>query len=186
MRLPGSKKGSGPSKDKKGFLDRLGVHVEKVPTPAQERNIDAEDKIKKAWVYLRARIDAGINNYYRKGEWDQLEEFVERPALDALKQELHALRSDNIYWEQPDRKTATEPHLTVMEVKNDVEGRPSEFTIRERFLDFSVLSRVENRSLSPLARSEGTERVIEAVVSVREGSKFKLRSVRQVSGATLG
>jgi hypothetical protein len=37
----------------------------------------------------------------------------------------------------------------------------------------------------PEARSNGAERVIEATVIVRNGSSYKLHTVRRVAGATL-
>lgn len=184
MRLPGSSKHS--NKKSGSFLDRIGLHVEKAPTPQEERSRERDEQIKAAWVWLRKSIDKGINHYYRSGSFEQLERVVDRPALDALQNELHELRSDNIYWEQPNRQTATEPVITVQDVKMGTDRGISEFTIRERFKDFSTHQRVVDNKLVPDAVANGKERVIEAVVSVRGGSDYKLRSVRQVSSAMLG
>jgi hypothetical protein len=184
MRLGG--KGAGKPKGKRGsLLERVGLQTERVATPSEERDKSRDETIKKAWLYLRGRIDKGIRHYYQTGSWDKLDEFVDRPALDALKQELHTLRQDDIYWEQPDREVNTSPHLTVIDVKTDAEERPIEFVVRERFEDFSVLSHVDGGVATPIAHANGDERVMEVTVSVRDGSKFKLRSVRQVSDATL-
>lgn len=182
------KKSSKPNDPKKkgGILGALGIQTEAVPTESDHRDKDREKNIRLAWKYLRSRIDLSIHEYYRSGKFTKLEEFVERPALDALRQELHTLRSENIFWQQPDRQTLTEPEIVVGPVELNKKGQPTKFTIRERFKDYSVHQRVVDQQLVPDARSDGSERVIEATVTVRNGSEYKLHSVRQVRNATLG
>ena len=178
-RKPQRKSGRG------GFLSALGVKTEPVATVADKKVAEREEQIKVAWKYLRSRIDLAIHEYYRSGTFEKLEEFVERPALDALKQELHALRSENIFWQQPKRQAATEPEYVVVHVELNKQKQPVKFVIRERFKDFSLHQRVVDGELVPESSAPGTERVIEATVSVRDGSSYKLHSVRQVRSASL-
>lgn len=178
------KQTSGP-KQKKGFLDIVGVKTEKVATEEDKRGQEMDQNIMLAWKYLRSRIDLAVHEYYRTGKFTKVEQYVERPALDALKQELHTLRAADIYWQQPDRQSTTEPHVTVVSKELNKRGQPTKFVIQERFRDFSVHQRVVDGSLVPDARADGDEHVIQATVTVRNGAEYRLHSVIKVRGAAL-
>ena len=189
------RKGNKPKPARKGgpgggILSAIGITTEPAATEADKKKAEREEQIKAAWWYLRNRIDGAIHDYYKTGTFSKLEQFVERPALDLFKQELHSLRAANIFWQQPHRKTATEPTYTVVHVDFNKDKQPTRFVIRERFRDFSVHQRVVRRDgeqvLIPDSSAPGTERVLEATVTVTGGSSYMLHSVRRVRSATLG
>src|ERR1035437_9573209 len=86
-------------KKKGGLLSMIGVNSKPAPTHKDLKLEERNEMLKKAWEWLRSRIDGGINDYYRCGNFQKLEEIVERPALDSLKQELMRLRTANILWQ---------------------------------------------------------------------------------------
>jgi hypothetical protein len=168
-----------------GLLSAIGVKTEVVATEKDKKGDDMKEKVVLAWQYLRKRLDDSILDYYKTGEFTKLEEFAEQPILNALKQELYTLRAANIFWEQPERRIQTQPVIVVGPIDTNSGGQPTKFVIRERFKDFSVHKLVVDDNLVPHSRANGEERVIEAVVSVRDGSKYKLHSVRQVRSAVI-
>jgi hypothetical protein len=168
-----------------GFAAALGIKTEAVPTATDKVKDERQKKIQLAWDYLRDRIDKSIHDYYRTGTFDRLEQFVERPALDALKSELSELKAQNIYWHQPDRTVTTQRQIKVISEELNKRGQPTRFVIQERFKDFSVHQRIEPGQLVPEARAPGTERVILATVNVNNGHEYKLHSVILDKGASL-
>jgi hypothetical protein len=180
-----SSKQKAPAKKKGGVLGALGIQTEAVPTEQDKQTVEREKNIILAWQFLRTRIDVATHDYYRTGNFSKMEEFVERPALDAIKQHLNELRSSNILWSQPDRKAATQWSFKVMNVEMNKKNQPVRFVIRERYKDYSRHQLVVNGQLTEGTRARGEERVIEATVTVRNGTDYKLHSVRQVREATL-
>lgn len=167
---------------KKGLLDRIpGIQTEAVPTADQQEATERHDKIRMAWQYLRDRIDKATKHYYATGSFDKLEEFVERPALDLMKEHLTRLRNEGVYWEQPTRQQITEPRIRVVSEELNKRGQPTNFIVEERFKDFSVYSRLQgDGTYLQDARADGRERTIQAHVVVRNATDFRLVSVIEV------
>lgn len=163
----------------------MGVKAEAAPTEDAVVEKDRHKKIELAWVFLRDRIDKAIHEYYRSGSFQQLEQFVERPALDSMKEELVRLREQNVYWHQPDRPVHTNPQYKVISEQLNKNGQPTSFVIEERFIDQSAFYIIDDRELQPLSVNEGHERVIRSTVHVRGGSEFLLHSVIEVRSASL-
>jgi hypothetical protein len=185
MALFGKKK---DGRKKISAAERLGLKVEKVPTQEEAVERGLHDQIILAYGYVRDRIDRGCHHYYRSGSFAKLEEFVGRPALDQMCDRLAMLRSANIYWQQPDRTSRTQPDPRVIPsgLKLDSDGRPLEFVVEERFLDFSVHKRLsEGGRFTIDGQCPGTPRAIQSKVTVRNGNEFKLVEVIEVKGATL-
>ena len=174
-------------KDKPSAAERFGLKIEKVATQEEVTKQALHDDIILAYGYVRDRIDHGCNAYYRTGEFSKLEEFVGRPALDMMVDRLQALRSANIYWQQPNRAGRTQPEMRVIPagLKLDPEGRPLEFIVEERFLDFSVHKRLVDGQFVTDAECAGAPRAIQSKVVVRDGRDFKLVEVIEVKGATI-
>jgi hypothetical protein len=175
------------SKKKGGFARAIGLQTEVVASQEQLQDNEMTKKVIQAWVYLRGRIDAGIQNYYKSGDFAAIEEVVEEPALGALKQQLYLLRSQSIHWQQRGKRIDTNPNFVVGEIETTPKGQPTKFTLRERFNDYSVHNYVvDANTVLPHAVANGEERVIEVVVNVIEGRIFRLHSVRQVRDAVIG
>lgn len=170
---------------KGGLLKAIGINAEAAPTDDALVKKDRHNKIELAWVFLRDRIDKATHEYYRSGSFQQLEQFVERPALDAMKEELTRLREEGIYWHQPDRPVHTNPQFEVVSEQLNKNGQPTRFVIQERFIDHSAFYLIDGSELQPLAANEGEERVVRATVNVRGGSEFRLHSVIEIKSATL-
>jgi hypothetical protein len=182
----GKKSNKSNSKKKKGGLLRaIGVNAEAAPTDEAVSKRERQSKIELAWVFLRDRIDKASHEYYRSGSFKQLEQFVEKPALDLMKEQLTKLREDNVYWHQPDRQAQTEPRYNVISEQLNKNNQPTSFVIEERFSDHSALYEIAGEELLPLSTNEGQERVIRATVNVRGGSEFLLHSVLEVRSQML-
>jgi hypothetical protein len=169
-------------KQRKGLLGTLGIKAEPLPSSEDKTRDERHKKIAQAWTYLRDRIDRGIAAYFSEGSAQKLAEHVERPALDALVAELDRLRDAGVVgWAQPDRATVTQPQYKVISEELNEAMQPTKFVIEERFKDFSEL----RSRAGATERCPGTERVIQASVSVLRGTEFKLVSVIEVREATL-
>jgi hypothetical protein len=187
MALFGGNKKNKKTANKTSAAQRLGLNVSKVPTQEEEIEKGLHDNVLRAYGYLRGRIDKGARHYYSTGSFDKLEEFVARPALDLMCDRLQTLRSANIYWELPNREETTQPDPRVIAsgLKLDAEGRPIEFVVEERFLDYSVHKRLtDDGKLVVDAEAPGTPRAIQSRVLVTNGTGFKLVEVIAVQGAT--
>jgi hypothetical protein len=163
-------------------LGAVGVKAEALPSAADAEAIARRQTMVLAWQYLRHMIDKGVKEFYSTGSSPLLEQFVERPTLDALKNYLTDLRSQNIYWEFPKRRAASAQQITVIEEQLDAKKNPMQFTVQERFRDSSFFQLVElgpgNETHVVDARvGEGTERAILATVKVISDSAFQLISL---------
>jgi hypothetical protein len=165
-----------------GWLEKIGIKAEKLPTEDEHKRAERHATIERVWKYLRDRIDRGAIEYFRTGSTDILREFVGRPALDSMLEELERLRNAGVYWVQPDRGARTNPRYAIISEKLNKNNQPERFVIQERFVDHSVLRAVDGNAEKAC---EGVERVIQATVEVKGGRDFKLLSVIQVKGATL-
>lgn len=171
-------------------LAKLGVNSEQVKSKDEQAADERHTNILLAWQYLRHMIDKGVKEYYATGVSPILEQHVERPTLDALREHLSELRSQGIYWEQPKRRVATSPQPTIVDEHLDSEGVPVQFTIRERFRDFSLFQQLEQDPMTNETRivderrAEGTERAILATVKVLGDENFRLVTVERATDAT--
>jgi hypothetical protein len=172
-----------------GLLEKAGVQAEALPSDEERAVRERHNTIIMAWQYLRAMIDKGVKEFYASGEAHLLEEHVERPTLDALKDHLNQLRLQGVYWEQPKRRQSTQPDIKVVDEQLDAENIPVEFTIQERFYDFSLLQKVEfddagtPRGVVDEARGDGQQLVLHARVKVVGDQLFRLVSVERVDHA---
>lgn len=173
---------AGKKKNKGGLLGVIGVKTEKLPSADEAKTQKRQEQMVLAWNFLRHRIDFAIHEFYRSGEFAELEKYVERPALDAMKAYLSDLRSRGVYWHQPDRdvRTSPEPRVVPGSEELDRADRPVRFVIEERFQDYSVLLRMHENEWIPDSEAGGVERVIQATVNVY-GRDFKVQSVIGVS-----
>lgn len=170
-----AKKKAKGKKKKKGLLERVGVKVEREATPEEADRQKREASILKVWEYMRRQIDLGVDEYFKTGESEKLREFVGRPALDALLAHLEQLRSSGLYLSQPERKKLTNPRVSV------ISDSPEQFVVQERFVDGSVIQRLDGTAQKAC---DSEERVIRATVAVN-GQEFKLLNVIKVQRAEL-
>jgi hypothetical protein len=170
-------------KEKGGLMGKLlGVKAKPAPSQDDEERKVRHDRIGRAWAFLRYQIDEAAKEYQSTGSSQKLQQFVERPALDALTKELDKLREAGVVWEQPDRPAVTEPKLEVIDEELNQRNQPVQFVIRERFRDYSVLHDPQGAE----KRCPGEERVIQATVNITNGTEFTLQHVIEVRSATLG
>lgn len=162
-------------KGKKSLLERAGVKVEREASTEDKERMDREKSIITVWEYVRRQIDAGVHEYFAKGESEKLREFAVAPAYPALTAHLDRLRKEGLYLSQPDRKVKTSPRIVVIQDKID------EFVVEERFTDTSEFKRLSDGATRTC---EGEERAIRATVSVK-GQDYKLKSVIRVVRAEL-
>lgn len=171
-------------------LGAVGVKAEAMPSPEDTETASRHQTMVLAWQYLRHMIDKGVKEFYSTGNSPLLEQFVERPTLDALKAYLTNLRAQNIYWEFPKRRAASDQQISVIEEQLDTKRSPIQFTVRERFKDSSFFQLVE---LGPSGEThvvdarvgEGTERAILATVKVISDSAFQLISISRADHAVM-
>lgn len=169
-------------KQKKNWLERLGIEAEKVPTEDDKEREARHEKIVLVWKYVRDRIDKGVAEYFRTGSTDTLREFMSRSVLEATLEELEKMRKAGVYWAQPDRAAKTNPTYKVISEKLNKDRQPERFVIQERFEDHSVLRSIQGKAEKV---ANGTEHVIQATVDVENGSEFTLVSIIEIKGATL-
>lgn len=171
-------------------LSAAGVQVEEIPTAADNIGRERQETIILAWQYLRAMIDKGVKEFYAAGSSPLLDQHIERPTLDLLKDHLTQLRAQGIYWEQPKRRSSTQPQVTVLDEHLDNEGVPVQFTVQERFHDWSLFQQVEfDASGAPQVvderRREGREVAINATVKVMGDDLFRLVTVERADHVIL-
>jgi hypothetical protein len=167
-----------------------GVEAEALPSDEERLARERHQTIIMAWQYLRAMIDKGVKEFYAQGDSPLLEEHVERPTLDALKNHLTDLRAKGIYWEQPKRRQSTHPEVKVIDEQLDGDNIPVEFTVEERFYDFSLFQQIEfDAAGGPRVvderRGEGSQVVLKAKVKVEGDQGFRLVSIERVDHAVL-
>lgn len=158
----------------------LGIEAEKAPSEEDVHREERHRKIVLAWKYLRDRIDRGSYEYLRSGDSRPLQDFVTRPALDSLIAHLDKLREHELFWEQPERMTRTEPRYEVISEQLDSKNQPTTFIVQETFSDRSVLSGAGMEKAAP-----GDTHSIQAKVEVIDGQHFRLLSVIEVKGKTI-
>lgn len=190
----GGKPAKAGKQEKGGLMGRAlgaaGVQVEEIPTAADNVGRERQETIILAWQYLRAMIDKGVKEFYAAGSSPLLDQHVERPTLDLLKDHLTQLRAQGIYWEQPKRRSSTQPQVKVIDEHLDAEGVPVQFTVQERFRDFSLFQQVEfDASGAPQVvderRREGREVAINATVKVMGDDLFRLVAVERADHVIL-
>lgn len=179
-----SKKAPKAKKAKKGgLLDKVGVKSEVVKSSSDVETEKMNDLLKQAWRYVRDRIDAATNDFYKTGSFEMLEMYMERPAIDATKAHLSGLRANKIYLSQPDR-AKTNPKLEIVPGSVKMRGgKPEEFTVRETFSDFAkqeLASSPNPEQWTTQDKLDGKQTVIEAVVRIYGGQEYKLHSVTRL------
>ena len=169
------------TRKRRSFTDMIGIKTEAKPSEVEIAREEIEATCKDGYWFLRQMIDRAIVDFYQTGSYARLEEFVERPALDALKEKLNDLRSRKIAWVQPDR-AKRKPRLDVVPaglVLNKA-GLPTRFVIEERFVDRSQHHHFVGGQVDRTSECPGRERTIRATVDVRNGQDYTLRSVVEV------
>jgi len=174
---------SAGKRKKTSFLERIGIKAKPVPTDEDVQRDKRYDTYKEIWKYLRDRIDVGVRHYFQTGSLEQLEQHVNRPALDSLGEHLEKLRAAGVVLVAPEnRLEATRPRLRVISEQLSDKGKPQRFVIEERFADHSELKAMGNAS----KQATGKERVIHATVDIEGQQQYALASVIRVDEATLG
>lgn len=175
MALLGKKKG----KKKGGILDSLGVSTEVVATPEDQATKNRHATMESIWVYLRDQIDKAIHDYYVSDSFSKLEDLIDRPAIDALKADLQALKADDVYWHQPNRKTETNRVIKIVKEELNKKGFPTQFQVEETWNDFSVHRRIKKNenSLDLLSRAPGHERKLLITINIIGGETYRVESI---------
>ena len=168
---------------KGGFslLNAIGVKTEAKPTDSDRARAEIHATCEDGYWFLRQMIDKAIMDFYKTGSFDKLEQFVDRPALDAMREKLGELRERQILWMQPDR-SKRKPHLKIVEsgLVLNRQGLPTRFVVEERFVDRSVHQFFEGGQPTQALECPGRERTIRATVDVRDGEHYTLRSVTEI------
>jgi hypothetical protein len=174
-----------PKRQKGSLLKAIGIDAEAAPTQDDVQRAERHKKIEQAWDFLRTRLDRCVASYYETGSFEELSQFVERPALDSMKQQLIDMRSKGLYWQMPERKVMTQAKYEVVSEELNKRGQPTQFVIEEHFRDHSEILQITDQGLVPISKSDGVDRVIQATVNVRNGQEFKLHSVIAVLDKTI-
>lgn len=172
-----------------GLLKKVGVEATPAETPADIERLADEKKIKEAWIYLRSQIDRAVHQFYAEnGSFTALEEVVDRPALDAIKEHLIRLRENRTYWQQPNRAAETilpghnDQIIEVIDRKPPDPPKLTEFTIQERFIDKSAEYEIAGDQLEFRRRNPGQQRILQCKVAVSQGRYFRLKTVHVIDG----
>jgi hypothetical protein len=163
-----------------GILGKVGVDVEKDDSVDEAKIKERRMMIFKTWEWVRKEVDRGSQLYLQNGDPAVLQEYVARPAYDAMIAHLDSLAKQGILWAQPERKIKTEAKLEFVSEKLNSQDQPIEFIVRERFRDFSVYRTSGGDVVAP-----GREHVIQGKIEVKNGDQFKLISVTEIKEASL-
>jgi hypothetical protein len=158
-----------------GLLKTLGIEKDSSDAGNDKDNI----QLQSWWQYLRGRIDQGARQYFENGSTELLEDLIERPLLDQVVRHLQGLKSQNLVWLQPKRKSSTEPRFRIFGIEK-TGGKTTSFRVRESFSDHSQYIRVEDGQIIDKEEARGNELTLEAEVVVLKGSQFRLVSVTSI------
>ena len=109
-----------------GILEKVGVDVEKDDTADVAQSKERRELIFKTWEWVRKEIDRGSQLYLQNGDPSVLQEYVARPAYDAMIAHLDSLASQGIIWSQPERKSKTGAKLEFISEKLNSQDQPVE------------------------------------------------------------
>ena len=138
-----------------GILDRaakvVGVEVKEDEQAKQtEDKQDSHQEMINIYWWLREKLDDAIGDFFKTGNYDELENVCQGAALERVKRQLADYEEKNIIWHMPDRRDKTNPQVVVLSEKDDL------FVCEERFLDFSVLQLLDaQKEVTQESRNRG-------------------------------
>jgi hypothetical protein len=149
-------------KPKKGFLDSIGVKKENPVTDEDRAQEHRHRVIEQIWVYLRRELDLGAQEFSTSGESPKLRTCLSPALYQRMSDHLGALRQEGKAWSYPSRSVQSHSKVRVVNEELNIKTKqPTQFTIAERFLDYSQLE-----SQGQTQTADGPHREIEATIDV--------------------
>lgn len=182
-------------KEKKGggLASAIGLKAKVEPKKTDDEVLRERHKkiCVEVWGYLRNQVDKSVGAYFiapeggsRDREFRNLSRFLEGPALERMKLHLSALDEAGLFPNAGER-ASTRPQIRVVgEPELDSNGRPSSFTIEERWYDITAYQRLLEGGHVNEAQCQGDERIMRATVKVY-GKEYRISELIAVSPAVL-